>query len=168
MFILFRDRNTCRQAQIYNHFCLPGCMPQSVVPEVPDSIHGSATYFRCPSADSRRVSCWRNYVHLVLVNRLEGRDLSLPRNSVGSLPCTFSPPDPPPPSRPIVLHKTLKYIINTVIRERRRCRVVKDAFSWCRKSPESRELAPRLRHQLHRRRKRGGGGAGVGQAPPII
>ena len=88
----FQDRNTCRQAQIYNHICLPGCVPQSVVPEVPDSIHGSATYFRCPSADSRRVSFWRNYVHLVLFNRLEGRDLSLPRNSVGSLPCTFAPP----------------------------------------------------------------------------
>ena len=118
------------------------------MPEVPDSIHGSATYFRCPSADSRRVGCWRNYVHLVLVNRLEVRDFSLPRNSVGSSPCTFAPPRHPLSSHPLVRHKTLKYIINTVIRERRRCRVVKDAFLWCRKSPENREMAPRLRHQL--------------------
>ena len=46
------------------------------------SIPGLATYFRSPSADSRRavVSYWRKYVHEVLVNRLGG--LSLPRKSV--------------------------------------------------------------------------------------
>ena len=43
---------------------------------------GGATYFRSPSAFSRRavVSYWRKYVHEVLVNRLGG--LSLPRKSV--------------------------------------------------------------------------------------
>ena len=48
------------------------------------SIPGLATYFRSPSAFSRRavVSYWRKYmyVHEVLVNRLGG--LSLPRKSV--------------------------------------------------------------------------------------
>ena len=46
------------------------------------SIPGLATYFRSPSAFSRRavVSYWRKYVHKVLVNRLGG--LSLPRKSV--------------------------------------------------------------------------------------
>ena len=50
-------------------------------PEVPGSIPGPATFVSL-SADSRRVvvSCWRKYVHLVLVNRLGG--LSLPRKSV--------------------------------------------------------------------------------------
>ena len=46
------------------------------------SIPCLATYFRSPSAFSRRavVSYWRKYVHEVLVNRLGG--LSLPRKSV--------------------------------------------------------------------------------------
>ena len=46
------------------------------------SIPGLATYFRSPSAFSRRafVSYWRKCVHEVLLNRLGG--LSLPRNSV--------------------------------------------------------------------------------------
>ena len=46
------------------------------------SIPGLATYFRSPSAFSRRavVSCWQKYVHQVLVNHLGG--LSLPRKSV--------------------------------------------------------------------------------------
>ena len=46
------------------------------------SIPGLATSFISPSAFSRRaaVSCWRKYVHEVLVNRLGG--LSLPRKSV--------------------------------------------------------------------------------------
>ena len=45
-------------------------------------IPGLATYFRSPSAFSRRavVSYWRKYVHEVLVNRLGG--LSLPRKIV--------------------------------------------------------------------------------------
>ena len=45
------------------------------------SIPCLATYFRSPSAFSRRavVSYWRKYVHKVLVNRLGG--LSLPRKS---------------------------------------------------------------------------------------
>ena len=59
---------------------------------IADLSPGPATYFHGdlynfnghspPSADSRRadVSFWRNYVHQVLVNRLER--LSLPRNSV--------------------------------------------------------------------------------------
>ena len=54
-------------------------------PEVPGSIPGPVTYFRSPSADSRRavVSYWRTYVHDVLVNRLGG--LSLPRKGVDML-----------------------------------------------------------------------------------
>ena len=46
------------------------------------SIPGLATYFRSPSAFSRRavVSYWGKYVHKVLVNRLGG--LSLPRKTV--------------------------------------------------------------------------------------
>ena len=46
------------------------------------SIPGLATFFRFPSAFSRRavVSYWRKYLHEVLVNRLGG--LSLPRKSV--------------------------------------------------------------------------------------
>ena len=53
--------------------------------EVPGSIPGPATYnntFVSPYVDSRRavVSCWPNFVHLALVNRLGC--LGLPRNSV--------------------------------------------------------------------------------------
>ena len=46
------------------------------------SIPGLATYFRSPSAFSRRavVSYWRKYAHEVMVNHLGG--LSLPRKSV--------------------------------------------------------------------------------------
>ena len=46
------------------------------------SIPGLATYFRSPSAFSRRavVSYWQKYVHEVLVSSLG--DLSLPRDSV--------------------------------------------------------------------------------------
>ena len=53
-----------------------------IFPGVLVSIPGLATYFRSPSAFSRRavVSYWRKYVHEVLVNRLGG--LSLPRKSV--------------------------------------------------------------------------------------
>ena len=49
------------------------------------SIPGLATYFRSPSAFSRRavVSYWRKYVHKVLINRFG--DLSLPRKSVDRL-----------------------------------------------------------------------------------
>ena len=68
-------------------FVLPGRVAQSVAsltyePEVPGSIPGPATHLRFPFADSRRTvfSYWRNYVHLVLVNRLGG--LSLPWNCI--------------------------------------------------------------------------------------
>ena len=46
------------------------------------SIPGLATYFRFPSAFSRRavVSYWQKYVQKVLVNRLRGQ--SQPRKSV--------------------------------------------------------------------------------------
>ena len=66
---------------------MPGRVAQSVghlirKSRVLGSIPGLATYFRSPSAFSRRavVSYWRKYVHEVLVNRLGG--LSLPRKSV--------------------------------------------------------------------------------------
>ena len=66
---------------------MPGWKTQSVArltqeSEVPSSIPSSAHTFISPSADSRRaaVSYWRKYVHLVLVNRLDG--LSLPRYGV--------------------------------------------------------------------------------------
>ena len=66
---------------------VPGRVAQSVghpthKSGVLGSIPGLATYFRSPSAFSRRavVSYWRKYVHEVLVNRLGG--LSLPRKSV--------------------------------------------------------------------------------------
>ena len=68
---------------------LPGRVAQSVElltrkSGVLGSIPGLATYFRSPSAFSRRavavVSYWRKYVHEVLFNRLGG--LSLPRKSV--------------------------------------------------------------------------------------
>ena len=65
----------------------PGHVVQSVghltrKSDVLGSIPGLATYFRSPSAFSRRavVSYWRKYVHEVLVNRLGG--LSLPRKRV--------------------------------------------------------------------------------------
>ena len=66
---------------------MPGRVAQSVglltrKSGVLGSIPGLATYYRSPSAFSRRavVSYWRKYVHEVLVNRLGG--LSLPRKSV--------------------------------------------------------------------------------------
>ena len=65
----------------------PGRVAQSVglltrKSGIQGSIPGLATYFRSPSAFSRRavVSYWRKYVHEVLVNRFGG--LSLPRKSV--------------------------------------------------------------------------------------
>ena len=44
------------------------------------SIPGLATYFRFSFRFFKKGSCWRKYVHEVLVNRLGG--LSLPRKSV--------------------------------------------------------------------------------------
>ena len=70
-------------------FRSPLAGPLSAIDRAPDSsvrglgsIPGLATYFRSPSAFSRRavVSYWQKYVHEVLVNRLGG--LSLPRKSV--------------------------------------------------------------------------------------
>ena len=65
----------------------PGRVAQSVArptqePEVPVRYPVRPHTFVSPSADSKRavVSCWRKYVHEVLVNRLVG--LSLPKQSV--------------------------------------------------------------------------------------
>ena len=82
---MFGDNNTlffCQLLQIS-----PGRVAQSVghltrKSGVLGSIPGLATYFRSPSAFSKRtvVSYWRKYVHEVLGNRLGG--LSLSRKSV--------------------------------------------------------------------------------------